>query len=382
MFTKTDLSLKTLLVLLSLMATSAFSQAPRYVGSDATKGASRAVIVPDAALVHTGQVQGRTMHEALDALARELAAAGSSLSQCVKLNVYATQAAQQRGAQQAIAEKLPAEALPAVTFVATRLPDPNASVAVDAVALAGQAAPIPQVSFPSPTTSLLPAGGVAYVSGQAVKGDDLSQSTVKTMEELGRTLEFLGATWRDVVQAKAFLQPMSAHEIAQREIERVFSSGTVPPIVPPIVMVEWNVGTGAPIEIELIVGLPAGKAALAVEYLTPPGMKASPIYSHVARFAGSSRIYTSGFSVEADAAGQVHGVFQQLQKVLDESGSDLKHLIKGTYYVAADDVSKALNEIRPLYYDAARPPAASKAMVAPISMGNSTMTLDWIAVPR
>jgi hypothetical protein len=66
---------------------------------------------------------------------------------------------------------------------------------------------------------------------------------------------------------------------------------------------------------------------------------------------------------------------------MDVSGSDLKHLVKATYYVSGDAVSLGLNQLRPRYYDPLRPPAASKAIVPGVGYSSRTLTMDMIAVP-
>ena len=57
-------------------------------------------------------------------------------------------------------------------------------------------------------------------------------------------------------------------------------------------------------------------------------------------------------------------ILEVLGKRLEAAGSDLRHLVKATYYVTDEDASRALNELRPKFYDPARPPAASKAAMA------------------
>jgi len=57
------------------------------------------------------------------------------------------------------------------------------------------------------------------------------------------------------------------------------------------------------------------------------------------------------------------------------------NLAKATYYVSTDATSKALNVLRPNYYDPKRPPAASKALVPGVGREGRTLTLDMIAVP-
>ena len=68
-------------------------------------------------------------------------------------------------------------------------------------------------------------------------------------------------------------------------------------------------------------------------------------------------------SPNSSADEQAKEPFDNLSDLLAKTGSDLKHLVKATYYVTDDEVSKAHNAIRPTYYDPQRPPAASKALV-------------------
>ncbi len=310
------------------------------------------VIVPDQPLLHTEMALGETAESALSGLATRVLAGAKP----VKINAYLRRAEDEPAVRQAIAERY--SPVPALTCVVTALPG-GSNFAFDAVA-------------PTDRTGLgvLPAGGVAYVSGQAEKGADLREATHQTMKSLAATLQFLGSDWSGVVQVKAFVQPMSDSVIVFEELRKFFPG--------PKVLVEW-IGGSVPVEIEMIVSCPDAKEA--IEFLTPPGLKASPVYCRVVRLAAGPRIYLSGLSATGDAGAQVRGVFAQLQTALDATGSDLKHLAKATYYVAADDVSKALNELRPYYYDPQRPPAASKATVQRIGSGSSTFTMDMIAVP-
>jgi enamine deaminase RidA (YjgF/YER057c/UK114 family) len=121
-----------------------------------------------------------------------------------------------------------------------------------------------------------------------------------------------------------------------------------------------------------------------MEFLTPEGLKASPIFARVTRVDAARTIYTSGLLGKAGTSGedQVREIFAQLKSVCDQTGSDFKHLAKATYYVAADDTSKQLNAIRPELYDPQRPPAASKAMVRGVGSPAHGIAVDMIAVPR
>jgi enamine deaminase RidA (YjgF/YER057c/UK114 family) len=210
----------------------------------------------------------------------------------------------------------------------------------------------------------------------------LKTATRKTLDSLRSTLKFLGRTDQDIVQLKAFVTPMSAAEDV-RQIVAEFFGGNV---APPLVLVEWE--STAPIEIELVAsGGPTAKddreRASNVEFLTPPGMTASPVFSRVARIHRGPTIYISGLYGRKASPGaeQVKEIFATLADALRATGSDLRHLAKATYYVADDDASRALNELRPKYFDPLRPPAASKAMVRRVGRAGKTITLDMIAAP-
>ena len=214
--------------------------------------------------------------------------------------------------------------------------------------------------------------------GQADPGGDLAQATRRTLEGLDRTLPTLGLDRSRVVRVKAFLGPMSAAAEVEREVAAFFGTEAVPPLT----LVEWQSKT--PIEIELIAAGDREPAGDAVEYLTPPSLKPSPVFSRVARVNRGDLIYVSGLYGPAQTSGarQVESIFEVLGKHLDAAGSDFRHLVKATYYVTDEDASRALNELRPKYYDPARPPAASKAAVAGVDPAGRSITLDMIAVVK
>ena len=122
--------------------------------------------------------------------------------------------------------------------------------------------------------------------------------------------------------------------------------------VPPLVCVEW---TSPLVEIELIAWGGNHNAGPPVEYITPAGMNASPVFSRVARINSARTIYTSGLYARdtADAAAETKDIFAQLQQILGQARSDLRHLVKATYYCSSDATSRSLNELRPNYYDPA-----------------------------
>src|SRR5579872_960473 len=379
-------------------------QIVKYIDPRESEGSSAAVVVPDLPLVHTAQFlpvdasgklvgkgQSAAQFESVfDRLHDTLQLSGSGAGQIVKLHVVAADDATAAEVRRMLSKRFAgSDAKPAVTYVVGKLRHPDALVAIDAVVRTpvgargdkGQSATRAGNSEKFAALSTLPPGPKVYVSGQAEKGTTIGEMTRRTMESLGATLGHLGLSTKDVVQIKSFIGPISAVDEAEREIAAFFKNQQ---LVPPMVFVEWT--TSPSIEIELIAGNGKSEPGTrdSVEFITPPGMTASPVYSRVARMAAGPTIYVSGLY----GASSVHGeaetleIFAQLGKLLEKSGSDFRHLVKATYYVSTDEAGAKLNELRPRFYDPKRPPAASKAPVAGTGLGSKTITLDMIAASK
>ena len=341
--------------------------AVRYVESG---GRVVAAVVPESAeLVHTGQILLSDADEnaalLLAAVKRIVGQLGGDAKQLAKVNVVASTLEQADKAREALAkERAP------VSFVVGALPH-GKKLGIDAVA--------PVIVKPLDLMSagrVLPSGPRLYVSGQAEKGATPEEAAAKTIASLVKTVQDLGSNKSAVVQAKCFLTPMTAAPDVMDEFAKVFGKQKLP-----LVFVEWK--SDLPIEIELIAAAPPAAAdAPAVEYLTPAGMKPSPVFARVVRVNRGDLIYTAGLYPEQPGTGeeQVLSVFDQLQQILKETRGDMKHLAKATYYVSDEDASKQLNAIRPRFYDPQRPPAASKAMVNGVGMKDRSITIDMIGV--
>lgn len=391
-------------VMLSVLTANGSAAEPaklRFVDPHEKTGSCQAVVVDRLALAHTAQLlpldsAGRLVgkddpdaqiQQVLNNLEAALAEVRSGFDYPVKINVYVRRAKLVPEVQDALFWRFKNEARPAVSFVETALAHPDAVVAMDAVAGVPQtgaevkrlrAAKLPGARGGS-HVAVLPAGPHVYVSGQASpKGDDLVQATRLTMESLRGTLKFLELTDAHVVQLKAFLRPMSAVADVEREITRSFGDQPVPPLV----FVEWQ--SDLPIEIELVAAapIPNEKTREPLEFLTPPGVQASPIYSRVTRINHGKVIYVAGLYGKSDGKpeDQLQEIFATLEQTLRKTGSDLQHLAKATYYVTGEETTRKLGEVRLKRYEPSRPPAASKAQVTGVGYVGKTVTLDMIAV--
>lgn len=363
-------------------------------------GHAGAVVVDDKALAHTTQLlpydeSGEITAEDLEKqtaqllanLTAALEAVGSSTAEIARLNIYVASNELVEQVRKLLADSLLDDVQPALTYVVSQLPDERALVAADAIAavpaykaskiLRANDSELAQI-HKTTLASVLPRGRVVYISGMAERTDDLAAATTGTMKQLHGVLELLGLDATHVVHVKAFMKPIGDVAVARQAIQTMYSEG----MSPPMTFVEWT--NSLPIEIEMIAHLPGEvEAAPTVEHRWQPGEKRSPVYCRFAVVDAPIRIYVKGLKSRTDiaAANQVRDIFRQLEQTLKQADSDLRHLVKATYYVADDEVSKALNEVRPEFYDPEHPPAASKASIASTGDAKRTVTVDLIAVP-
>ncbi len=373
----------------------------KEIQPSATTGSSQAVVVDHVPLAHTAQFLPLTkegtlvgekdlskqIDQVFNNISLALKEADSDLDQVVKVNVYLSEEGLLPEVQKAFSRQFNKGNKPAVSFVTGDLSHPDAAVAMDAIAVSGldTGDQVRYLNSPGLYTlskgahvSVLPAGGVTYVSGQADKGD-LTEATRGTIGQLDATLKFLGIEKDQVIQIKSFMQPMTDVHIVEEEFARFFEGSTIPPLV----FVDW-VSQDPVIEIELIAASPADttKAADQMSFLTPPFMTGSPIYSKVAQINHGKKFYVSALhGISDDPEKQTEEIFASLNDLLPAVGSDFTHLGKATYYVADEGTSAALNKIRPNFYDPKRPPAASKAPVKGVGKGMG-INIDMIGVVK
>ncbi len=376
-----------------------------HVPLDAPVGMSQAVIVQGLPLVHTrqllpldatGKLVGKDsvgkdsldkqIEQTLDNLEAVLKNSGSGLNKLVRLNIYALSPPTVTRVRELLSKRLGASAGPTMTSVLTPLPHHDALVALDAVAVAqpsvGKTVALNRCETvygkkDFADAAVLPRGGVAYLSGQPEDGSLTELAVDRSMSNLMKTMGYLKLSPKHVVHIKVFLRPMTSAEGVLAELKKFFPGQATPPVV----FVEWL--ASVPIEIEMVAQLPStDKSADNVEFFTPPEVRPSTIFSKAALVNTDRQIYISGQYARVPSRGepQAKHVFGQLQEILEKTGSDMRHMVKATYYVCDHDAARWVDRTRPKVFDPARPPAASKLRVHAMGMEGRSMTVDMIAV--
>ena len=368
------------------------------VGAGTVTGSVAAVVVPgELPLLHTTQLL--PIGKSNELIGKDDAAAQSAavvqqlkdvlksqnvtLDKVVKLNLAAKNLASLESLKQALSATF-GEQGPAVSVVISDLSHVDALVAMDAVVALSEGSHS-RVAFSRVTElpqgdhhiGILPPGQRVYISGQAEPGE-LLEATRKTMDSLNKTLESLNLTKSAIVQVKAFVNPMSRASEVHREISSFFDKLPAPPIV----TIDWKFET--PIEIEIIAWGGAERPGEPLDHITPSFMKSSPVFSRIVRINNGPSIYIGGLHGTAGAMpeDQIKNIFTQMEQTLTATGSDFRHLVKATYLCTEPTTIKALGALRPNYYDAKRPPAASLSKINHTGKADTTITLDMIAVPK
>ncbi|MBI5692572.1 MAG: RidA family protein [Verrucomicrobia bacterium] len=349
-------------------------------------GTAHAVRVADLPLVFTSAIAaptpggsvGEEAGRALEALGELLRESGSELGRVVRLQAYVAADADVAAVEAVVAQRWAAAPV-ALTVVRSPLEVAGARVAWEAVAAAGSAA---RAGVVRPgKAAVLPAGGKVFISGQAEKGGDVASAVRETMAGLQRTLTHLGLSTQDVVQVKAFITPFADHAVAAREVTASFAGRPAPPLV----QMEWVSGT-LPVEIELVatargMATPPGDR---VAYLGLPWLAPSPRYSKACHVGAGVPLIFFG-AVDGDgvsgAREQMKAIFERIGSGLLEAGGSYRNLVKATYYLGDATSRAVLGDIRGVYFDPTRAPAASALEVRSLGRPGRTAQIDLIGFP-
>jgi enamine deaminase RidA (YjgF/YER057c/UK114 family) len=367
-------------------------------GAEAGTSLSQVVRVEDAALLWTGLLSPREASGQLlnpgdpigqtRAILRQLRwlleAAGGSLDQLLRLNVYAASPDVIPLVQVELSRSLSAHP-PVATFVAGHLPGEGILVTMDAVAASarneGQLLPVghPEVYSPPKQTSaiLLPAGEVLFLAGAVGQSDlSLADAIANGLHKQIELATKLGSSADRIVQIRAFADLTSPPDLFYEQVRKVFADQ---PYLPAVVVAPWG-RSGAP-EIEVIA---AGRPGFPIEpgwieYHEPTGK----VFSRATRLNSRSLLFFAGMvsSQPGDAEIQARNIFEQLEYWLEQSGSDFRHLAKATYWLADRPATEALRKLRLQKYDPSRPPADSGFLAENIGYEGRCLNLDWIAIP-
>ena len=348
-------------------------------------GVAASVRVPDAAFVFSGMVVAADVsgnvtaeaEKAIDALGATLAKTGSDLGRVVRLSAYVAEDAAVAPVESVIAARFAGHP-PALTMIRTPLGSPRARVALEAVASTSRSPGA--VEIVDQAGAILPAGGKIFISGQAERASDQAAAVKLTMAGLHRSVAHLGLRKSDIVQVKGFIKTMGEHDAARREVAASFDGQPAPPIV----LFEWVSELFTEIEVVVSAKSLPPVAGDNITYAWLPWLTKSPRYCHVTHVMPGTPLIFIGAVDGGDTNDprlQMKTIFERLGSVLFEAGSSYRNLAKATYYLAHPTARALLGDLRGVYFDPTRPPAASALNVHGLGYAGRAAMFDLIAVP-
>lgn len=376
----------------------------RHVEADDESGFSLATVVKDVPLAFTNQlfpldengkiIGSSDVTEQLNQVMKNariaLKAAGSDFSKLVRINLYLKDDKMSEQVLARLKEILPDDTFPAITFISGVQPRSQVLVSMDMVAVsaeevAGQRVTLYQGKgiFGKPNRSevaVLAPGRKIFISGQAAPGENLSDASYQTMRNLFATLAYAGAEAEDVVQVKAFFNPIDSAQSVEEIIASFFRGREAPPVI----SVEWVTDPNR-VEIEMIASAKATtNSTPAISYYAPPWMTQATTFSRIVDVKSGALLFTSGLYGEGeDGHAQARNMFETLGKVLRKAGSNYDHLVKATYYPSSEEGRKGFVTLRPEFYNPQKPPAASLIMVRGTGRPGRSINVDLIgAIPE
>jgi enamine deaminase RidA (YjgF/YER057c/UK114 family) len=386
-------------VALAALATTAAAQSRREIQPDPRSGRALAVVIGESALVHTGTVVARDKTGALSGgadaggqitqvLANIEAAfrlAGSSMADVAKLNLSVSDPAGLAAAEQALAGWFTGKPLPAVTLVVSDQPVQGALASGDGIALVRQSpsgvqwltAAAPRNNERTAKAGVLPKGPIVFFSGKGGRGD-ARQVAETLLAELKKSMDWMVMPLANVVHVTVLLQDMASIARVEEVLERFFGGK-----VPPVSYLERQSGAGA-MEIEWVAAgaSSASKPSQQIEYLTPPHLQPSPMFSQIVRVNRGGLIFVSGTygNPADDAEAQATALFARLQEAISAAGGDFRHLAKAIYHLSSNDAAAGMDKVRRKVFDPQRPPAASRNRLRHVGGAGGVMVADMIGV--
>jgi enamine deaminase RidA (YjgF/YER057c/UK114 family) len=127
------------------------------------------------------------------------------------------------------------------------------------------------------------------------------------------------------------------------------------------------------------------------KFLNPPGVAASPAYTHVVTVSGGRTVFVSG-QVALDEQGNLVGrgdlraqtkqAFENLKRGLTAAGARFEDIVKMTYYVVGYRAEQlpAIREGRSEYLSRTNPPASTLVGVEALFMEGVLIEVEAIAV--
>ena len=263
------------------------------------------------------------------------------------------------------------------TFTEKRLPIPAVSVIqVGALPMEGAQVVIESIAVAKKEMNPL---GLVFVAGQAGSSDaptvKVAPLAQKSMADLKTALNGAGAGPADVLRITCFCSSLEDYAAVRAIVEPDYKRAALN-----FVQIQRAPFRGV-VECEAVAKA-TRKIASRLQFENPPGLTASPNFSHLA-LVSAPRVVLTGTQVaygyqDSDA----RLAFQRLAKALEAGGSSVKDIAFAGFYPLSASIIEQVRRIRFEFFDKSRPPAATMLPFEGLPAMDAGFGVDVVAIAR
>jgi enamine deaminase RidA (YjgF/YER057c/UK114 family) len=223
--------------------------------------------------------------------------------------------------------------------------------------------------------------GVAFISGQGSTGPiDANSADMfvaplaqQSVANLNTALTHVGLTAADVLRVTCLSSSLDDYQEVRRIVASAFPASALN-----IVQVQ-RAPTSHVVECEAVARLKR-KPEPSVQFIQPPGLTASPNFTHVVLVGQPKLIFTTtqlGFRQQDD---DVRLAFSRLASSLEAAGGSMKQVVFSNIYPISPTIQQKVRNLRFEYYDRARPPASTVLLFEGLPSLDASFGVDVISL--
>jgi enamine deaminase RidA (YjgF/YER057c/UK114 family) len=223
--------------------------------------------------------------------------------------------------------------------------------------------------------------GVAFISGQGATGPiDVNSADMfvaplarKSVDNLNTALTHLGLSAAGVLRVTCLSSSLDDY----LEVRKIVTSA-YPAAALNIVQVQ-RAPTSHVVECEAVARLKK-KPEPSVQFIQPPGLAASPNFTHVVLVGQPKVILTTtqlGFRQQDE---DVRLAFSRLSSSLEAVGGSMKHVVFSNIYPISASIQQKVRNLRFEYYDKTRPPASTLLLFEGLPSLDASFGIDVVSL--
>jgi enamine deaminase RidA (YjgF/YER057c/UK114 family) len=223
--------------------------------------------------------------------------------------------------------------------------------------------------------------GLAFISGQGASAPiemdkptmPVAGLTAKSMAAVRTALESIKLTSADALRVTCFTSGLDDYADVRRLLVAEFPKAALT-----IAQIQ-RAPTNAIVECEAVVRLKEPVNA-PLKLLNPPGLDASPNYSHVA-LVGAKRVVLTGTQLAFRYQdSDVRLAFERLKGSLEQAGASIREVAMSSIYPLTRAMADKVRSLRFEFYDQSKPPASTMLPFEGLPSLDASFAVEVVAV--